>query len=411
MVPRSSCVILILCTLFLLVVMANAQPAGSPCYEPMDLDIGDDLLSDIMGAIGNDQLGQIVSAAFRTGNLTVAKTMETTSPSQSYVDPFEFLQPPPGGKRAISGVSVAADAAYDTQSSLPGHSTNAPTYAAVVRGSSPRLQQKIPAAQRPSAPQTFQQGPSPSQPASASYPPSMRPLSPLKRTMTYAEVLRSPSTDLDAWFGGFANALNQVGAALEPGAPAGFAQSDAPPLSSAITSNRNYRPNVTDGFQSLDDWVAQSRNRLLPPLDTRNPNHHTPSTHLSPASIASPSPSRVSSRRTKQQIRTGTHGHRCRTCNAGFDSRADLTHHLRTHKPDDERKHVCNSCCSRFLYPKDLKRHLAVHAPKNIFCPYEGCKHQTKGFSRPDHMERHVRTKHAVDSAVQSERPSSSALG
>ena len=64
MTPRSSCVIPILCTLFLLIVMANAQPAGTPCYQSMDFDFGDDLFSDIMGAIGNDQLGQIVSAAF-----------------------------------------------------------------------------------------------------------------------------------------------------------------------------------------------------------------------------------------------------------------------------------------------------------------------------------------------------------
>lgn len=126
-------------------------------------------------------------------------------------------------------------------------------------------------------------------------------------------------------------------------------------------------------------------------VDLSTPAYSEPSTHFSP--INSGSYSRYSSGNTS--IGSLNH-HRCHVCNAGFDTKSDLTHHLRVHIPVDQRQYACGQCGKRFLFPKDLRRHSYVHTSNQLFCDRADCKHSTKGFTRRDHLERHLLSVHGT---------------
>jgi uncharacterized Zn-finger protein len=87
-------------------------------------------------------------------------------------------------------------------------------------------------------------------------------------------------------------------------------------------------------------------------------------------------------------------------CERGFDQRADLLRHKRTHTCKYERPHKCAQCRQSFLYPKDLKRHQATHLDVGdmpmFHCEVASCEYGPgkQGFSRKDGMVRHMRRFH-----------------
>lgn len=80
-------------------------------------------------------------------------------------------------------------------------------------------------------------------------------------------------------------------------------------------------------------------------------------------------------------------------CSKRFVRRSDLDHHERYHSA---RKHTCSLCDKAFVFPKDLKRHMKTHSTKarHVFCTDIGCMYHTIGFSRADHLKRHMQKVH-----------------
>ena len=234
-------------------------------------------------------------------------------------------------------------------------------------------------------------------------------------TKTYAEAVRSRPPTLDSqtwnWLESLDHPLvdNEMTDLGDAGQIGGETQLEAyprsQPFTNTIMNNVNFQPGIAESSQNVESWVARPRvprDRLVPRLDTTRLAPPTPSTHRSPVSAASPSSSRMSNRRTKQQLIRGNYDHRCHVCQAGFDTRSDLTHHLRSHAPYSQRQHVCAFCNKRFPYAKDLRRHLRIHGENKILCPHASCKFAWKGFARQDHLDRHLRSQHPVDSVWQS---------
>ncbi|KAK3051145.1 hypothetical protein LTR09_007541 [Extremus antarcticus] len=110
-----------------------------------------------------------------------------------------------------------------------------------------------------------------------------------------------------------------------------------------------------------------------------------------------PSTAKLSSsngkRRTKREIHDGVGDYRCE-CGAGFEAPEVLRKHISN--VHGERKHACCHCSERFLYPNNVQRHIdAVHNDtRGFFCPMDYCKYHTAGFSRRDHLKRHILGKH-----------------
>ena len=402
---------LLLLVIIFFIAIVSAQPDNTG-YDPMELNWTDEWYNNVFGTLANDQLRRMVSRAAQAVSHAVhANIDKTNNPPPPFVDPSQLSQPFACDERVAHAMSgPAADLGNMRQPSPQGFG-NGRTYAAALQHgipSQPQMQMQI-IPQEPAAEYFAPQQSTHAAPVMPS-PPFARP----SRTKTYAEALRSPPANQDT-FG-----MGTFGAAHE-----GFMQSDnaaIPPtfLPTDITSNPNFHLGMTEPADTLSEWISQprtARDRLRPTLDTTrltpHPHSPSPSTARSPASITSPSSSRLSSvRRSKHQILHSPHSrHRCSTCSAGFDTRTDLTHHMRIHTPEGARPFGCRTCGKRFLYNKDLRRHELVHAAKRLFCPHVGCKFSARGFSRQDHLDRHLRGQHAVDSAVQGSWAGSSVMG
>lgn len=289
------------------------------------------------------------------------------------------------------------------------------TYAgALQRGMGQTKQHWMPAGPQQPAPERFTQQPfptpQPQQPTHQASPPSFAPVAGPSRqqTRTYAEVLRAaPVTEQE--LPSYPNPFDSFDGGYEHGSDQGFFDDKRKRLlPTDVTSNPNYYSGVNEPADAVRlSQLRTPRGRMLPRLDTNRLSPFPSSAHRSPASITSPSSSRLSSRRTKHEMRHGISKYRCPACHSGFDTKPDLKHHLRSHTPEEQRPHKCDTCGKRFWYPKDVTRHSVVHLPNDFFCPVPSCKHSAKGFSRQDHLDRHIRTKHAADSVLQSSQPSS----
>ena len=180
-----------------------------------------------------------------------------------------------------------------------------------------------------------------------------------------------------------------------------------------ITSNFNYRSGITETIESVGDWAGQPRafhDRVNPRVDTHGLQLRAPSAHRYPASVTSASSSRVSTRRNKEQMISGDYNYRCDECQAGFHTNAELGQHMRKHVPYKDRPYPCDFCERRFGFRKDLRRHEPIHDPNaEMFpCPFSECKYSKPGFKREDHLGRHLRSQHRVDSVMQSSGSQSS---
>lgn len=408
--------VLVLVTLFALVAMANAQPDGNG-YGGMDWDWDPpfDLFGDMFA---NHIWDRLVSVACQSlPQAASPNTVQTNSPSPPCVSPPQPTQPLANHERDASSVFGDAPPAQETETALPLPLRRAPTYAAVVqRGITPpplpppQQQPMAMAAGMPQQPAAnyFGHDRQPAQHAPGDHFPDATMAGPSRTsTRTYADAVRSPpavsgqwNNNAGAWMGnGNMDALTLDGIPIQH-------QRDLLPRD--VTSNPSYHSGMTDNVPTVQGWILQARTvrDRLAPLDTDLLSPPTPSTQLSPASVTSPSSSRLSTRRNKQQMRAGHHPYRCKHCDAGFNNHADLTHHMRNHTPDEKRQHRCADCGRRFVFGKDLRRHELTHAPRTIFCQFKWCKHSTKGFRRPDHYERHLRSQHA-DSVLQASQPPS----
>ena len=159
----------------------------------------------------------------------------------------------------------------------------------------------------------------------------------------------------------------------------------------------------------MQGWLGRASaigDRAMPRLDT---GHLAPpalsDAHLSPSSASSAGSSAGRSpRRSKEDMVLGEIS--CSQCDAAFSTQGDLTHHLRSHQPYQSRNHVCPHCDKRFQYRKDLARHVPRHDPNRprYYCRFPGCKFNTKGFGRQDHLDRHLATQHRMDSPMRISR-------
>ncbi len=108
----------------------------------------------------------------------------------------------------------------------------------------------------------------------------------------------------------------------------------------------------------------------------------------------------------------------CEECGKLFKVRSDLYSHAMTHKARKERVHRCNECNLTFRSEKSLARHRELHDPtRPLACPKCPLRYKNKDqlvrhiathdkpeiecdlchrvFGRPDHLKRHIVTKHA----------------
>jgi hypothetical protein len=89
--------------------------------------------------------------------------------------------------------------------------------------------------------------------------------------------------------------------------------------------------------------------------------------------------------------------YKCETCSKVFSKKVHLTRHAKTHtKPVTCHVHMCTY---RTAEKRDMLRHIDVNHPEyrqtpRSFCPVPQCKGAREGFSRPDHLTRHMGTKH-----------------
>lgn len=86
--------------------------------------------------------------------------------------------------------------------------------------------------------------------------------------------------------------------------------------------------------------------------------------------------------------------HRCNDCNLTFRTEKSLSRHLELHDPS--RPLACHKCPLRYKNKDQLVRHVQTHEKPNIEC--ELCH---RVFGRPDHLKRHIATKHASLSVVE----------
>lgn len=86
----------------------------------------------------------------------------------------------------------------------------------------------------------------------------------------------------------------------------------------------------------------------------------------------------------------------CTMCEKVFPQRHLLNRHVKTHvKPASCPEPGCDT---RSATARDLQRHIDAHHPDSAhaqakprpLCPVEGCRMSIEGFSRPDHLRRHM---------------------
>lgn len=114
----------------------------------------------------------------------------------------------------------------------------------------------------------------------------------------------------------------------------------------------------------------------------------------------------------------------CEECGKLFKVRSDLYSHAMTHKARKERIHRCIECNLTFRTQQSLDRHRELHDPtRPLACPKCPLRYKNKDqlvrhvqthekpaiecslchrvFGRPDHLKRHIATKHASLSVVE----------
>nr|POF00953.1 isoform 5 of wilms tumor protein like [Quercus suber] len=170
-----------------------------------------------------------------------------------------------------------------------------------------------------------------------------------------------------------------------------------------MASNSNWQLGQSTLSPGIHNWNRAARL----PGEFHGVPAHASGTHLQPPTTptgAAPSPtasSVASSARTltKRNRDEMTHGaYRCpwANCGKGFASSNDLNHHQRYHTTG-RRPHLCTVCGKDFLHLKDMRRHQNTHAvgsaSKRHFCLRDSCRGK-KGYSRKDHLARHMRMKH-----------------
>lgn len=114
--------------------------------------------------------------------------------------------------------------------------------------------------------------------------------------------------------------------------------------------------------------------------------------------LAPPPPSRPASCPRAASIAGSTGSFLCPSegCSRSFESKSDMDHHERYHRPH-ARKHPCTLCNKAFHFPKDLKRHLKTHGQeRHLFCTTIGCQYNKVGFKREDHRKRHMQSVHGA---------------
>lgn len=430
-------------------VERQRRDASNP-PSSMDLDIsnvGDQFDNDDARVMGNDDWDDMVRLSTPMHTVeSVPNRSQAPSLLQFYDDPARssstmstVQQYPPPPSRSTTMLSP-----YAQQNTNTMHGSLQPSYAAVVRRG---IQESIPVPLTASPPtstlsniQQQRHSQTASNPDYALRQLNCHQYMSRTRPRTYAQALRSsPTAQLISSDnqnpaacvgvqGGYFSEQNVTSAdqwrpnttwhdlsSQESAQTVAAEQSSIPGTHPQFTGNEmpnnfNWQPGIAEPFTSVHDWAGQSRatgDRTRPRLNTRLSIQRPEPTSQSPLSTSSPSSSRISSRRNKEQLVFGKH--RCGSCVAAFDTIADLNHHLRSHTPYEQRPYRCDTCANRFMYGKDLRRHRLVHNPNALryLCHFTNCKHATIGFKRDDHLERHLRTQHAVDSVQQSSHPSS----
>nr|POE54415.1 histone-lysine n-methyltransferase prdm9 [Quercus suber] len=123
----------------------------------------------------------------------------------------------------------------------------------------------------------------------------------------------------------------------------------------------------------------------------------TPMAAPSPSASSVTSSARTLTKRNRDEMTQGAYRCTWDNCGKGFPTSNDLSHHQRYHA-SGRRPHICETCGKDFLHRKDMRRHQNTHetgsASKRHFCAEEMCRGK-KGYSRKDHLARHMRTKHA----------------
>ena len=84
---------------------------------------------------------------------------------------------------------------------------------------------------------------------------------------------------------------------------------------------------------------------------------------------------------------------RCDECNLTFRTEKSLARHRELHDPT--RPLACGRCPLRYKNKDQLVRHVQTHEKPDITC--ELCH---RVFGRPDHLKRHIATKHSSLSAT-----------
>ena len=84
---------------------------------------------------------------------------------------------------------------------------------------------------------------------------------------------------------------------------------------------------------------------------------------------------------------------RCDECNLTFRTEKSLARHRELHDPTSPL--ACGRCPLRYKNKDQLVRHVQTHEKPDITC--ELCH---RVFGRPDHLKRHIATKHSSLSAT-----------
>lgn len=167
-----------------------------------------------------------------------------------------------------------------------------------------------------------------------------------------------------------------------------------------MRDNLNYQLGQSALGPRVSDWnqaprLPGDRNSSAPSPSFLHPPRTPVAASPTTSSIASST--RTPSKRTRKEMSIGPY--QC-WCHKGFPTSNALSHHKRYHATGPH-PYVCTVCTKDFLHDKDLQRHIATHdnSPSSrFFCHFPAC-HGHGGYARKDHLQRHMRAKHAVGAA------------